>query len=183
MFATAPLFLRRRAAAFTLLEMLLVIGLVAVLTSLVIGSGRRASDAGKAAQARAELAALAVALDAYRLASGDYPRTEDPALLLQALIGRRGPDLQAWSRRGCLDIARFRTLAGADPLADDTAVLADPWGNPYRYAYKSQSPWSNPAYVLYSAGADGVASETLLTGGFPDRTAAGNADNLHAGQP
>lgn len=163
--------------------MLVVIGLVTVLTTLVIGSGRRVSDAGKAAQARAELTALAAALGSYRQAFGEYPRTDDPARLLQALIGRRGPDHQAVNSRARLDMARFRTAAGNDPFATETAVLADPWERPYRYAYKSQAPWSNPSPVLYSVGADGLAIETLLTGGFPDRAAAGNADNVYADQP
>ncbi len=170
-------------AAFTLLELLVVIGLIALLTGLVIGAGRHASEASKASRARAELSALAAALEAYRLAHGDYPRTDDPARLLQALIGRRGPDYQAQSGRALVELARFRTDAAADPFSSETAVLVDPWDRPYRYAYKSQAPWTNASYVLASSGPDGIATDTLLSGGFPDRNAAGNADNLHADQP
>lgn len=173
----------RRVAAFTLLEVLVVVGLVAVLTALVFAGGHHAAAAGKTAQARTELAALAAALDSYRQAFGDFPRTDDPARLLQALIGKRDPDHQAVNTRARIETARFRTAAGDDPFASETSVLADPWGRPYRYAYKSQTPWSNPACVLYSVGADGLASEALLSGGFPDRAAAGNADNLHPDQP
>jgi type II secretory pathway pseudopilin PulG len=166
-----------------LLEVLVVVGLVAVLTALVFAGGHRASEAGKTAQARTELAALLAALDSYRQAFGDYPRTDDPARLLQALIGKRGPDNQAVNSRARLETARLRTAAGDDPFASESTVLVDPWGRPYRYAYKSQAPWSNPACVLYSVGTDGLATETLLSGGFADRAAAGNADNLYADQP
>ncbi len=169
--------------AFTLLELLVVIGLIAILTGLVIGAGRRASDASKASRARAELTALASALDAYRLAQGDFPRTDDPARLLQALIGKRGPDHQVLNRRAFIEVARFRTADARDPFTDESAVLLDPWDRPYRYAYKSQTPWTNSSPVLHSAGPDGADTTTLTTGGFPDRSASGNADNLYADQP
>ncbi|RXK56305.1 type II secretion system protein [Oleiharenicola lentus] len=173
----------RSRGAFTLLELLVVIGLIAILTGLVLGAGRRASDAGKASRARAELTALAAALDAYRLAHGDYPRTDEPARLLQALIGKRGPDHQVITSRAFVEVARLQTADARDPFTDDSAVLLDPWGRPYRYAYKSQAPWTNSAPVLHSAGPDGTDTTSLTAGGFPDRSASGNADNLYADQP
>jgi general secretion pathway protein G len=173
----------RRIAAFTLLELLAVIGLVAVLTGLVLGVGRRASDTGKAARARAELAILTAALESYRIAHGDYCRTDDPARLLQSLIGKRGPDYQSTTFRSLIEADRFTIRLGLDPFTDDTAVLIDPWGQPYRYAYKSQTPWTNHSFVLYSTGSDGADTLPLQAGGFPDRAAAGNIDNLYAIQP
>ena len=68
-------------------------------------------------------------------------------------------------------------------LAREPGALIDPWDHPYRFAYKSQVPWKNPGYVLYSAGPDGVATDSLRPGGFADPTAAGNADNLYANPP
>lgn len=173
----------RRFAAFTLLELLAVIGVIALLTGLVIGAGRRASDTAKAVRARAELGALVAGLESYKAIHGDYPRTEDPAKLLQSLIGRRGPADQLATIRPLIEAARFSVRFGLDPFSNETAVLLDPWEQPYRYAYKSQSPWANPSYVLYSAGPDQGDSTPLSTGGFPNRTAATNADNIHADRP
>jgi general secretion pathway protein G len=159
-------------AAFTLLELLSVITIIALLAGLVIGVGRRAAESGKVARARAELAVLGAALESYKRTHGDYPRTEDEAQLLRALLGRRGPVAEkAIDGRALIETARF-TIAGD--------VLLDPWGQSYVYFYKTTAPWSNSSYVLYSAGPDGRENPRLLAGGFPDAAGAGNADNIHA---
>jgi len=168
------------ARGFTLIELLTVIAIIAILSSIVFGLGRRVSEGGRTSRAQAELAALSVALEGYRRAHGDYPRTDDAARLLQALIGRRDPLMNSITGRSLLDLAAYTTEDGRDPLADEGARLADPWGRPYRYAYRSLWPWNNPAYVLYSPGPDGVDVPALLPGGFPDSAAEANHDNLHA---
>lgn len=181
----------RPARAFTLLELLIVVVLIAGLTGLVLGVGQRAADASRGARAQAELAALAGALEAYRAASGDYPRTGDAASLLQALLGRRDPAGQALAavRAPFFDSARFHIARPdtpdlpRDPSIDAQAVLLDPWGRPYRYAFKTRTPWTNPGFVLYTAGPDGADEASLLTGGYADRTAAANQDNLEALTP
>lgn len=131
--------------AFTLLELLVVLGLISILGGLLLGVGSYAFEAGRVSRARAELAALAAALDAYRAAYGDYP------IALETLPGQ--------------------------------PALLDPWNHSYRYAYKSQAPWTNPGYVLYSAGPDGLANEALRAGGYPDPVPGVNADNLWANRP
>lgn len=162
----------RYRQAFTLLELLAVIALIAILAGIVIGVGRRASGAGKTARAKAELAALGAALEAYKFTFGDYPRTDDEVQLHRALLGRRGPASDATiTGRVFIETARF-TIAGD--------VLLDPWERPYVYTYKSTAPWNNSSYVLYSIGSDGSDSPALLAGGFPDVAPAANADNIYA---
>ena len=154
--------------AFTLLELLVALALIALLAGLVLSAGHRAGEASRSARARAELAALTTALENYQRAYGDYPRTNDGAQHLQSLLGRRGPLNTAVTGRCLIDTARF-TMAGAlDPFAAASAVVADPWGQPYLYAYRSQTPWSNSSYMLWSAGPDGRDSGALLVGGYPD---------------
>lgn len=145
----------------------------------MLGSSGHAFDSGRAARARAELAALAAGLECYRLALGDYPRTESAAELLQALLGRRGPDGQAIAATAFIETSRFTTDREADPFTNEAAELVDPWGRAYRYAYKSRTPWTNPSYVLCSPGADGEMGG-FAAGGFPDPASLGEADNLYA---
>jgi general secretion pathway protein G len=162
-----------RPPAFTLLELLAVIALLAILSGLVLGVGRRAVESGRIARARAELAAIGAALETYSRTYGDYPRTDDAAQLLRALLGRRGPASNAAiNGRALLEPAKFT-------ITNDR--LVDPWGQPYRYNYKRPGDaWTNPAFVLYSCGPDQSDFSRLTKGGFVDATAAANADNIHA---
>jgi len=164
-----------------LVELLAVITVLAILTGLVVGMGWRAVESGRVARARAELAALAVALEAYKRQYGDYPRTDDAARMLQALLGRLGPTGTALAGRPLLEPARYARVGSLDPFTDDTALLADPWDRAYRYAYRvPASGWTNPSFVLWSAGPDGRDVALLATGGYPDPAAADNADNFWA---
>ena len=167
-------------AGFTLLELLVVVGIIAVLSGLALGVGRRAVESGKIARTRGELTVLAAALDAYRRSYGDYPQTDNEARLLQSLLGRRGPLNHALAGPAFIEAAKFTTAGSLDPFANDSAVLVDPWGQPYVYAYQSQTPWANPGFVLYSIGPDGADSPALLTGGLIDSAPIANADNLYA---
>lgn len=169
------------ARGFTLLEILAAMTVVAILVALALGGGRRAFEVAQSARARVELAAIGAALERYRHAQGDYPRTDDPAEMLQALLGRRDPNGRPISSRAVIELGRFSTVGTRDPLSDPRACLADPWGQPYRYAYRTPlAGWRNSRYVLYSAGPDRTASAKLLPGGFPDGLAQANADNIDA---
>ena len=181
MFPAPPGAISRRAG-FTLLELLAVVGIIAVLSGLVLGVGRRAVESGKIARARGELTMLAASLETYRRSYGDYPQTDDEARLLQSLLGRRGPLNHVLAGPVFIEAAKFTTAGSLDPFADDSAVLVDPWGQPYVYAYKSQTPWDNPGFVLYSIGPDGADAPALLTGGLVDSAPPANADNLCANQ-
>ena len=123
--------------AFTLLEVLVVLLVIALLAALVgpqIVS--RASDARTTA-ARTQLELFALALDNYRLDSGSYPTTEQGLAALRERP-RRGPAPMSW--RGPY-------------LRKD--VPADPWGRPYLYKCPGDR---NPAgFDLVTLGRDGTS--------------------------
>ena len=112
-------------AAFTLLELLAVLVVLAILTGILIGGGRRAAEAGNTARTKSELAVLATALEAYKRAYGDYPRTGEVTQLVQALIGRKGPANRDLANRSLLETARFAFANSADPFVNPVAVLVD----------------------------------------------------------
>lgn len=166
--------------AFTLLELLAVLAIIGALTGLMLSVGSHVFTRAKRTRAEGELAALTMALETYRRRQGDYPRTADAAALLQALIGRRDPLNRSITAPSVIDLAHFATQAGADPYAEPTARLVDPWGIPYDYAYRMIDPWENSGFVLQSAGPDGVIYRTLLPGGFIAIAHTDNADNVIA---
>lgn len=87
-----------------------------------------------AEKARADVALLEQALEAYRLDNLTYPRSEQG---LQALL-----DPPAGLQRP----ERYRKGGYIRRLP------ADPWGNPYQY----RAPGSQGAFDVYSFGADGA---------------------------
>jgi len=166
--------------AFTLIELLAVIAIVGALAGLMLGFGTHVFTQAKRTRAQGELAVLAAALEAYRRHQGDFPHTNDPAVLLQALIGRRDPLNQPIAVPGVINLTLFSTIDGSDPHVDPTARLADPWGHPYVYAYRTVVPWENSNFVLQSAGPDGSIHPVLAPGGFIAIAHPDNADNVIA---
>jgi prepilin-type N-terminal cleavage/methylation domain-containing protein len=69
--------IRRRGSdfGFTLLELLTVIGVLAILAAFSVGAVRGAKERANIARARSELAALVTALEEYKRLYGDYPQT------------------------------------------------------------------------------------------------------------
>lgn len=185
---TAPVFRRavppcNRTSGFTLIELLTVIAIIAILAAISFGVFRGVSENSARSLARAELSSLSVALESYKRQYGDYPQVESAtdanANVLQALIGRRGPTGADMTRKALIEFSKFSV--NGDPETTSTATLQDPWGRDYHYHYRTvgSATWTNPSYVLYSLGPDGL--ETAPTGaGVVDFDDSNNLDNLYA---
>ncbi len=123
---------KRRASAFTLIELLLVLVILGTLAALVVPKFTKRSEQAKIVAARTDLANIEVALDAFEVDCGRNPTTEEglKALLEQpsSAIGWQGPYL----KRG---------------------VPKDPWGNTYMYRCPGQH--NTTGVDLYSYGPDG----------------------------
>lgn len=161
----------RRPNAFTLVELLVVMGVLALLAGITLGVAHGIRGHRKEQQARSELAALTVALESYRAEYGDYPLATGPggsaenARILAASLGPAGG-----GGPGFLDRDRFAWDRPGE-------ILLDPWGQPYTYQY--DPGWTGRfGFLLYSRGPDGE-HEPPSTRGNSDRSAPPNKDNLY----
>lgn len=124
---------RRKKAeqGFTLLEMLVVLGIIAMLAGLVGPQVMKQLGGAKSKTAKVQIEDLSATLDMYRLDMGKYPTTEQG---LQALV-ERPDDAKRWN----------------GPYLSKNKVPQDPWGTDYKY----ESPGEKGKFDLYSFGADG----------------------------
>jgi general secretion pathway protein G len=122
-----PLKLSQRG--FTLIELLIVMIILGLLAAMVAPKMFQKVGSSKQKAAKAQIAMIGVALDAYRLDIGAYPNTEEGLDVL-----RKNPGYGAWD---------------GPYLSKD--VPRDPWNRPYVY----RAPGEHGDYDLYSLGADG----------------------------
>jgi general secretion pathway protein G len=120
-----------RTGAFTLVEMLLVLVILAVLAAIVIPKFSGRSQQAKETAAKSQIASIELALDQFEVDTGAYPAGANglDALLNAPSNARdwKGPYLKK-------------------------GVPLDPWGSPYVYSYPGKN---NPGgYDLMSVGPD-----------------------------
>jgi general secretion pathway protein G len=119
-------------AGYTLLELLVVLGIIAALTALVAPQVIRYLGEAKSDSAKVQVQNLQSALELYYLDTGSYPTTEQG---LTALI------------------ADTNNLAGwKGPYLKRKEGIEDPWGRQYVY----KLPGEHGTFDLYSFGRDGA---------------------------
>jgi len=157
----------RGEAAFTILELLVVITIIIILAGLTIATMGYVQDKAKRSRAEAEIAAISAALENYKADNGIYPRSSetdalDPTAggnpassaslkLYEFLSGDTDYDRKADTK----SYFSFKPnqLSPTDQAQKVTA-LADPFGNPYGYStMKASDPTKNgynPTFDLWS---------------------------------
>lgn len=128
--------MKKTRAAFTLVELLVVIVIIALLSSLVAPKLFGKLDSAKVKTAQTQMQMLSQGLDSFRLDTGRYPTTEEGLEIL-------------WTKRS--------NLKNWDGPYLPKPVQEDPWGNPYHYQKPGKD--GNP-YSLYSLGSDGKEGGT-----------------------
>lgn len=120
-----------RMQGFTLLELLVVLGIIAMLAGIVGPQVMKHMGESKVKAAKVQIEDLASALDMYKLDMGTYPTSEQG---LKALI--EAPDANnRWN----------------GPYLRKAKMPLDPWQQEYRYV----APGAHGKFDLYSMGADG----------------------------
>ncbi len=130
---------RRRRAGFTLIEVLLVAGILAVLAAFAIPKLFEQATAAKNDLAKAGVGQngpIGKALDAYQYNMGALPDTDEG---LAALFVPKDQ----------MDDERYK----GPYLKGSYEKLLDPWGKPYEY--RSPGDVNEDSYDLWSLGPDG----------------------------
>ena len=124
--------MRSKQQGFTLLEIMIVVGIIVILLGLAISKIGNPTGFAKQTAVRADVQAIGTQLQLYESMNGFYPTTEQG---LQALVTQPSTDPQP---------TRWYQLFKQVPK--------DPWGSDYIYRCPGQR---NPGtYDLYSAGPD-----------------------------
>lgn len=126
--------IRRRNSGFTLLEMVIVLGIIAMILGGAIFAMRGITDSAKLSQTNADFKSIMTALDSYKLNAGNYPSTSQG---LKALVDKptSAPKPTRWIQ-----------VMKTEPL--------DPWKQPYGYKFPGKKNPSEPEII--SKGKDGI---------------------------
>lgn len=125
----------RGEQGFTLTELMVVIFIIGLLTTVVMINVLPSQDRAMVTKAKADIAILETALEQYRLDNLSYPASGDG---LQALVSAPPSLMQP---------ERYRRGGYIKNLPQD------PWGRPYQY----QAPGTNgQPFDILSLGADGA---------------------------
>src|SRR4051794_2483681 len=81
----------REAAAFTIIELLIVITIIIVLAGLTIATMGYVQEKARRSRAEAEIAAISAALENYKADNGIYPRSNETDTLDPAATGNPAP--------------------------------------------------------------------------------------------
>ena len=124
-------------SGFTLLELLVVLGIIAMLAGIVGPQVMKHMGESKTKAAKVQIEELAATLDMYKLDVGSYPSNDQG---LNALI--ESPDSnKRWN----------------GPYLRKSKIPLDPWQQEYHYV----SPGEHGKFDLYTLGADGKEGRKL----------------------
>jgi general secretion pathway protein G len=125
----------QRNQAFSMMEMILVLGIITLLVGAGVGGMMNVLDLGKETKAKADINTISSALRAYETQQLYLPTTRQG---IDALVRKptTKPEVKNWK-----------------PYLKEK-VLVDPWGNKYQYLRPGKKDVGG--FDLFSAGPDGV---------------------------
>jgi prepilin-type N-terminal cleavage/methylation domain-containing protein len=165
-----------RDTGFTLIELVLVVGVITVLSALILSTVGYARKKGASARAETELAAIAAACENYKADNGIYPRDDGTNQYTDTLNARqnfdptntvyRNPNFYLYTQlSGDTDGDRIpngksymafkpNMLFPADQ-SQNVQFIQDPFGNSYGYSTANQADpvtpkGYNPTFDLWS---------------------------------
>jgi len=141
---------------FTLIELLVVMSIITVLASLTIATFGYANRKAGRDRATAEIAALSVALESYKIDNGDYPRSSDYPTLTDQAADLLDPKADTNATIGNdrymkASLALYKALSSDQ---DGNRVISDPEKTSGRVYFPFKP---NMLYPKYNVGSTGAA--------------------------
>jgi len=193
---------KKRSVAFTLIELLTVIAVIAILASLILAAGSGVVIKAKRSRASAEVQALSGALEAYKTDNGVYPAATgmygpptttyppDPVtanvtlyqasseVLYAALTGTS--TINATPVAGTKSYISLKSSQIATITSGTTTVsyFQDPWKNPYGYSTTGTSITTGSTTTTYAPNNGSSAFDLWSTGGTTGAKSTDAADWL-----
>jgi prepilin-type N-terminal cleavage/methylation domain-containing protein len=173
----------RRHAAFTIIELLIVMTIILVLAGLILATAGYVQKKGARSRTEAEIAAMSAALESYKADNGVYPpansldarQNGNPATystsslsLYNALFGTTNGNRTAAPGTKTYLTFKPNMLVPRDQNVAVSAIV-DPFGNSYGYstiANRDANPGTpgttgyNPTFDLWSTGGETSGSES-----------------------
>ena len=145
--------MRKRLSGFTLVELLVVMGIVLILVSLLLPAIAKARAAAKRSKAIGEIKQLETAFKAYQ---GDYFTFPDPGTPACVITAVTIEVLDLLAAR-VVDCGNPRKIPYFESSANDTNGLVDPWGHQYMVVLDVGGP-----YDLDGGSAPGIAYDNKI---------------------
>jgi general secretion pathway protein G len=137
--ALRPVWRQRANAGYTLLELLVVLGILAVLSAMATPQLMGYFGKAKTQSAQIQIQNIGTALEMYYLENGGYP---SESAGLKALVE---PTSEAPNWNG--------------PYLKKAQNLLDPWGRPFQYVY----PSGDGSYQVFTLGPSGKTKSALAS--------------------
>ena len=164
-------FPRAGRQAFTLIELLTVIAIIAILAALLLQTSGFIQEKAGNNRAQAGIAALGTALGNYKLDMGTYPEGDGGDNSTEKLLDALNPTggtAKIYFEVPPKMLNNYRSKNSAAQNRADSKRLVDPFGNPYHYEYNEGDDNSDRSgkgqFNLWSQGKNGAQNA-----GKPDK--------------
>ena len=167
-------------SAFTLIELIVVTGVIIILTGLILSTVGYIQKKGAKARAETEIAAISAACESYKADNGIYPTEASTTEQLNSTTSFNPTDYQSASlylyKKLSGDATGSRQPSGksymafkpnmllpAPPSTNTVIAIADPFGNSYGYSTMMAATGSggyNPTFDIWST-AGGTTSNDV----------------------
>jgi prepilin-type cleavage/methylation N-terminal domain protein len=184
-----PLKTSRKRGAFTLVEILIVIGIIALLMGITTQMLGTVSASQGRARSKTDMALIVSGLEGFASKYGGYPRVsanidekKSAADLYRCLTGKMIMRLNDGQivmadvgtvRKPFIEVTKLRIADPADPLLQDVdpekngVYFSDSWNEPYLYFFdttmyvtnEANTSWRSPSFILLTKGPDQKAAD------------------------